>query len=96
MYMAPEQIQCRSIDGGADLFAAGIVLYSLLTERRPFMAETLIALMYQIVCEEPPPPSALVPELPAALDTVVMRALAKDPDRRFAGAAEFAAALRSA
>ena len=95
-YMSPEQVQGRPIDARADLFAAGIVLYQLLTGRRPFDGDTDFAIIQQIVGHSPAPPSTHNPQLPPAMDAVVARALAKSRDQRFASAQEFSAALQAA
>jgi serine/threonine-protein kinase len=93
--MAPEQIRGGPIDGRIDVFAAGVLLYQLLTGERPFGGSPQDA-MQQILTRDVPPPSRLRPELPAALDEPVLRALAKEPAQRHASAAEFLAALRGA
>lgn len=96
LYMAPEQLRGEPVDGRADLFAAGVVFYYLLTRRKPFVADSLAALMHRVLHEEPPLPSTVNRALPAAFDGVLRRALAKDRRRRFASALEFAAAVRRA
>ncbi len=95
-YMSPEQVQGLPIDARADLFAAGIVLYQLLTGKRPFDGDTDFATIQQIVGHNPAPPSTFNPKLPAAMDGVVARALAKKRDQRYATAQEFSAALEAA
>ncbi len=96
LYMAPEQLRGESVDSRADLFAAGVVFYYLLTHRKPFAADSLAELMHRVLHEDPPPPSTVNQALPAVFDGVLRRALAKDRRRRFASALEFAAALRRA
>ena len=95
-YMSPEQIQGHPVDARADLFAAGIVLYQLLTGKRAFDAETDFALIQQITSHEPAAPSYLNPQLPLALDAVMARALAKSRNQRYATAQAFSAALQDA
>jgi len=95
-YMAPEQLQGRPVDSRADLFAAGVVLYQLLTGQRPFDGASDFDIIQQIVSLPHDPPSRLMPGLPGAMDAVVARALAKSRDERFATAAEFNTALRAA
>ena len=95
-YMSPEQIQGHPVDARADLFAAGIVLYQLLTGKRAFDAETDFALIQQITSHEPAAPSHLNPQLPLALDAVMARALAKSRNQRYATAQAFSAALQDA
>lgn len=93
-YMSPEQLSGRAVDARADLFATGVVLYALLTRQRPFSG-TVASVMQAILHEPPLPPSHHLPDLPAAVDAVMARALAKEPDARFQSAAEFASALRA-
>ena len=95
-YMSPEQVQGQQIDSRADLFAAGIVLYQLLTGKRPFDGDSDFAIIQQIVAQDPAPPSRFNPKLPPAMDAVVARALAKSREQRFANGHEFAAALQAA
>ena len=95
-YVAPEQITGDEVDGRADLYSLGCVLYESLTGQSPFPRATDVALLWAHVHEEPVPPSKARPELPRALDTVFARALAKDPGRRYASAGELVAAARSA
>jgi hypothetical protein len=93
-YMAPEQVAGREIDGRADVFAAGVVLYELLAGRKPFEGEAPTAVMMKIIKEEPPPLRQFAPDIPAALANAVNKALQKDPDRRFMHAGDFGAELR--
>nr|WP_283254201.1 serine/threonine-protein kinase [Ramlibacter paludis] len=95
-YMAPEQVQGQKIDSRADLFSVGVVLYQLLTDQRPFDGDNDFSIIHQIIGHEPPPPSTVNARLPAALDAVVARALAKSRDERFATARDFAVALQAA
>ena len=94
-YMSPEQVQGQPIDSRADLFAAGIVLYQLLTGKRPFDGDSDFAIIQQIVAQNPAAPSTFNPKLPPAIDAVVARALAKSRDQRFSNGQEFAAALQA-
>jgi len=93
-YAAPEQITERPVDTRADLYAVGMILYYLLARRLPFTGSDY-RVARAIVEEEPPRPSALTPtvEAPSALEDLVLRALAKDPDERFASADDFDLAL---
>ncbi len=95
-YMSPEQVQGQPIDSRADLFAAGVVLYQLLTGKRPFDGDSDFAIIQQIVAQDPPPPSSFNSKLPGAMDAVVARALAKSRERRFANGLDFSTALQSA
>lgn len=95
-YMSPEQVQGVPIDARADLFAVGVVLYQLLTGKRPFDGDTDFAIIQQIVNLTPSAPSTFSTLLPPAVDAVVARALAKKRDERFATAQEFSQALQAA
>ena len=76
------------------MFAAGVVLYELLSQHRPFEAETPTAVMMKIVSEDPQPLAKFCPDLPPALIAAVMKALQREPPRRFAHAGDFAAELK--
>jgi eukaryotic-like serine/threonine-protein kinase len=92
-YMSPEQIVGDSCSAASDIYSLGVVLYEMLTGRRPFAELTTpAALMTALLTRTPPPPSSFV-ALPPAIDRIVMRCLERAPSRRFAGAAELAAAL---
>jgi serine/threonine-protein kinase len=91
--MAPEQVEGGTVDQRADLWAAGVVFYQLLTGRQPFSGN-VAALLHAILTREPAPPTSLVPALPLAADAVIGRALAKAADERFASAAAMAAAIQ--
>jgi eukaryotic-like serine/threonine-protein kinase len=95
-YMAPEQVQGLKADSRADLFSVGVVLYQLLTDKRPFDGDNDFSIIHQIIGQDPPPPSSINSRLPAAIDAVVARAMAKDREQRFATARDFATALQSA
>jgi hypothetical protein len=92
-YLAPEQVAGGTIDHRADLYAAGVVLYEALTGRPPFDGDTHIAVATQRLTTDPPPPGALRPGIPRALEAATMRALARDPEERFQTAEEMNAAL---
>lgn len=95
-YMAPEQVQGLAVDSRADLFSAGVVLYQLLTDKRPFDGDNDFSIIHQIISNVPALPSGFNRALPPAIDAVVEKALAKDRNLRFATAAEFQEALQSA
>jgi serine/threonine-protein kinase len=95
-YMSPEQVQGQKIDSRADLFSVGVVLYQLLTDKRPFDGDNDFSIIHQIIGHTPAPPSSFNGRLPSAIDAVVARALAKDREHRFATARDFASALQSA
>lgn len=92
-YMAPEQVLGLAVGSRADIFAAGVILYQCLTGQRPFAGAGPFAVQRQIVQDDPKPPSAIAPQLPRAFDDVIARALAKQPEDRYASAAAFAEAL---
>ncbi|MCC7386809.1 MAG: serine/threonine protein kinase [Deltaproteobacteria bacterium] len=94
-YVSPEQLQNQAIDGRADLYSLGCVLYELLTGRTPFMG-TVVALITQHLHAVPAPPSAHNNEVSPALDRFVLKLLAKSPDQRFSSAREALAELPAA
>jgi serine/threonine-protein kinase len=94
-YMSPEQFRGETIDGRSDVFSAGVVLYQLLTGQRPFSGGAA-TVMQQVLQHTPPLPSVVNTALPAALDAVLMRALAKDRDQRYPSARDFQLALATA
>jgi serine/threonine-protein kinase len=95
-YLSPEQAEGHPVDRRADLYSVGIVLYELLTGRVPFEGEAPIAIAIKQINELPVPPGQLRPGLSPALEAVVLRALEKDPARRYQSAEEFIAALEAA
>ena len=95
-YVAPEQITGDPLDERSDVYSLGCVLYECLTGQAPFPRATDVALLWAHVHEEPTPPSKARPDLPKELDTVLARALAKEPGRRYRSAGELIAATRSA
>jgi serine/threonine-protein kinase len=92
-YMAPEQLLGEAVDGRTDLYAAGVVLYELLTGERPFTGSSLTAITTKALREQAIEPSALSMTVPKAYDVLMARALAKRPDERFQSAQEFRQAL---
>jgi serine/threonine protein kinase len=95
-YMAPEQVLGREIDGRADLYSVGVVLYRLLSGRLPFNADTAISMVQMQISETPTPIATFRPELPNWCTAIVDRALAKSPSDRFQSAEEFRATLMAA
>jgi len=89
-YLSPEQIRGEELDGRSDIFSLGVVLYELLSQKRPFDGDTITTLVYQILHKEPPPISELR-AVPDRLEALLRRMLAKSRDDRFATAAELAA-----
>ncbi len=94
-YMSPEQIAGRRADGRSDLYSLGVTLFQLFTGELPFRGDSMAELMYKISNQEAPDLCSLRPELPPALAAVLARALAKQPDSRFADGEAFAAELRA-
>jgi serine/threonine protein kinase len=92
-YMSPEQARLRPIDERADLYAAGIVLYEMVTGRRPFDASNGLVVMQMHVEQRPAPPRRLAPAISDQLEDVILRALEKKRERRWQGAGDFARAL---
>lgn len=88
-YLSPEQATGKSVDARSDLYALGCVLFELLTGRPPFTAETPVAVVYQHVKEQPALPSSLNPHLTTEIDSVVLKALSKNPRNRYQSALEF-------
>src|SRR5437870_10626432 len=81
-YLAPEQIQGEPADPRTDLYALGVVTFELLTGRLPFTGETSLAIAYQHLSNRVPPPSSLVPSVPAALDRATVHATQRERDDR--------------
>ncbi len=98
-YMAPEQAEMEEtakIDWRADIYALGIVAYELLVGRPPFIGKSPTAILHKHVYEPPPAPSTLNPDMPAGLEPILLKSLAKGRDKRFQQAGAFATALRRA
>jgi predicted Ser/Thr protein kinase len=89
-YMSPEQAQGHKIDRRSDLYALGVVLYEMITGRIPFERDTPQAVLLAHVVEAPPPLHSLLATVPPAMEPVILRALAKNPARRYASAHELA------
>ncbi len=92
-YLAPEQAAGGPVDGRADLFGLGCVLYRLCTGRRPFEGGGVIEVLHAVANRTPPPPHRLRPDVPRPLSDLIMRLIARDPARRPASAREVARAL---
>ena len=92
-FMSPEQLEGRTVTGHSDLFSLGVSLFQLLTGQLPFTADSMTGLMQQIAEAPHPPLRAFRPDLPACVESVIDRALAKTPDARYDSGAQMAAAL---
>ncbi len=89
-YLSPEQARGERVDARSDLYSTGCLLYELLTGRPPFTGDSPVAIAYQHVRENPVPPSRVDPEIPAWADSIVLKAMAKDPNDRYQSAGEMA------
>ena len=92
-YLSPEQVEGKTLTFHSDMYSLGVVLYELLTGRRPFVADNMEALLGKILKGEPVPPSQVRQGVPKALDSVVLRAMKRDPVQRYATWPEFALEL---
>ena len=92
-FMSPEQLEGRNVTGQSDLFSLGVSLFQLLTGQLPFTADSMTGLMQQIAEAPHPPLRAFRPDLPACVESIIDRALAKNPDDRYDSGAQMAAAL---
>ena len=95
MYMSPEQLNAEQITGLSDLFSLGVTLYELLTGEVPYQAANIAVLMTKITSDDPPPVSNRRSGVPPSVDSVLLKAMAKRPENRFANGAEMAVALRN-
>lgn len=95
-YLSPEQAQGMSVDQRSDVYSVGVVLYEMLTGAVPFTADTPVAVAYKHVGETPRTPSKVNADVPAQMDAIVMKALAKNPDNRYQSAGDMRADLARA
>lgn len=94
-YMSPEQWQGDTVDSRADVYALGVIVFEMLTGRVPFQGSTHASVMYMHLRDSPPPLHTLRADLPAGLEPVIGKALAKDPQYRFQSAGDMAAAFKA-
>ena len=92
-YMSPEQARGLELDLRSDLYALGVLVYQLVTGQLPFQADTPIGIVTKHILEEPPPPRAKYPllQIPAAMETIILKAMQKEPESRYQSAAEMGA-----
>jgi serine/threonine-protein kinase len=95
-YMSPEQVRGEKVDSRSDIFAVGAVMYEVLAGQKPFEAESMHSVLFQVLDQNPEPIRNRTPEIPVPIAEIVDRALAKEPAQRFQGAGEMRAALRNA
>ena len=92
-YMSPEQVTGETVDGRSDIFSLGVVLYELLTKRKPFLGDNVTSISYKIVHEEYPLLRTIDPGIPSDFEPIIAKALAKDPASRYQRAADFGQSL---
>jgi len=95
-YISPEQAQAQTVDQRSDIYSLGIILYEMVTGRVPFVADTPLAVILKHVSDALPLPSSIKSDIPEAIERVILKALAKNPDDRFATVTEFASAWKRA
>ena len=94
-YMSPELVKGLTLDGSSDLFSLGAMFYQMVTGVKPFTGDSITTLLYKILQEDPPPPSAVNRSLPPGLDYPVLKTLAKEPAARYPNCAQFLADLKN-
>jgi len=94
-YMSPEQVKGRAVDGRSDIFSLGVLLYEMVTGEKPFPGQNITTVIYKIVNEEPVPPRQIDPSIHPGISTVVMKALAKEPEARYQSCREMLEDLRN-
>ncbi len=95
IYMSPEQVAGQPVDGRSDIYSLGVILYELTTGRRPFEGSNLAALFRAITQDTPPPPEQVNSGIPRRLSEVIMRAMNRVPEKRYAGGRDLARDLRN-
>jgi len=95
-YISPEQAQAQPVDRRSDIYSLGIILYELVTGRVPFVADTPLAVILKHLSDPMPLPSILKPDIPDAIEKVILKALAKNPADRFGTTSEFVTAWKRA
>lgn len=95
VYMSPEQVMSKPVDGRSDLYSLGVILYELTTGRRPIGGDNLAAIFRAITQDMPVEPLSIAPSIPQALSELILKSLAKEPDERFQTGKIMAEALRT-
>jgi serine/threonine-protein kinase len=93
-FMAPEQFTGAPIDGRADIFAAGVIIYWIATGDKPFSGDSILSVQYKVVNTDPVPPRKLNPAMPRELESIILKCLAKDPAERYQSGEQLAIDLR--
>jgi len=94
-YISPEQAQAEKVDQRSDIYSLGIILYEMVTGRVPYIADTPLAVILKHVTHPLPLPSSINPDIPEAIERVILKALAKNPNDRFATVSDFLTAWKS-
>src|SRR5438552_10889625 len=94
-YMSPEQVKGRAVDGRSDIVSLGVMLYEMLTGEKPFPGQNITTVIYKIVNEEPVPPRQIDASIHPGISTVVLKALAKEPEQRYQSCREMLEDLKS-
>ncbi|HEY6553092.1 MAG TPA: protein kinase [Vicinamibacteria bacterium] len=95
-YMSPEQVRGEKVDARSDIFSIGAVMYEVLAGHKPFEAETMHSVLFQVLDQEPAPLRQWIPDIPLPVSQVVEKALTKEPQNRYQSAGEMRTALRNA
>jgi len=95
-YISPEQAQSQNVDQRSDIYSLGIILYEMVVGRVPFVADTPLAVILKHISDHMPPPTSVKADIPASIERVILKALAKDPNDRFSTAGEFVSAWKKA
>ena len=94
-YMSPEQVKGRAVDGRSDIFSLGVMLYEMVTGEKPFPGQNITTVIYKIVNEDPVPPRQIDPSIHPGISSVLMKALAKEPEQRYQSCREMLEDLRN-
>ncbi|HEX4544939.1 MAG TPA: PEGA domain-containing protein [Candidatus Acidoferrum sp.] len=94
-YMSPEQVKGRAVDGRSDIFSLGVMLYEMVTGEKPFPGQNITTVIYKIVNEEPVPPRQIDPSIHPGISAAIMKALEKEPDRRYQNCRELMEDLKN-